>query len=423
MRRAYRGFFQMSNIQEVKATLDKIHASVEQRLQPLEKGYDQVLKAVARLQIGATSAPASDELPTNHLALFNAALRASAPRAVAIDAEGLRRYTEAESTYWRFGAERAGPQIMNELSVGSESDGGFLATPERDTAIKRRLFDQSPMRSLATVRNITRGGALEIPLDHDDIESGGWVAEKSPRNETDTPKVGLQTIEAHEQYAQPFVTQKLLDDGDIDIGAYVTEKIGDKFGRVEGTAFVTGTGVNQPRGFLDYAAAAVTTDDATRGWGVLQYVPTGTAGGFGTDATVTTADDPDCLFDLMAKLKPAYLANAVWKMRRSTGAALRKLKDATGRHLWVDSLTEGGRPILIGHPVVFNEDMPAIAANAFAIAFGDFRQGYTILDRLGVTILRDPYTTKGKVKFYARRRVGGDLTDFDAIRLLKFATS
>jgi HK97 family phage major capsid protein len=383
----------------------------------LRIGLDESLKAYARLSVGGGSRQAS-ELGPDRLAEFNAALRSSIPHATPVDAERLAAYAAAETAYWRLGAA-APPSIRNEMSVGSESDGGYVVSPERSARIKARLFETSPMRSVATVIPSVRESWEQV-LDPNDLTSGGWVTEKASRSETDTPKIGLQKIETHEQFAEPHLTQKLLDDADVDIGGYIEGKIADKFARTENTAFVTGAGVNQPRGFLDYASASVTTDDSSRSWGVLQYVPTGSASGFPTSGS---ADDPNCLIDLMHKLKPAYLPRAVWVMKRATAATVRKLKDADGRWLWLDSLTDGGRPMLLGHPVVFFEDMPAIASGAFPIAFGDFMAGYTIIDRLGMTVLRDPYTSKGYVKFYARKRVGADVTDFDSIKLLKVATS
>jgi HK97 family phage major capsid protein len=248
------------------------------------------------------------------------------------------------------------------------------------------------------------------------------VGEGDPRGETDTPEVGEQTIYVREQFAQPLASQKLLDMSGFDVEGWLGRKIGDKLGRVENTKFVSGTGVKEPRGFVDYGAAAVTTDDdGPRAWGVLQYVPTGAAAGFPTLSG--GGDDPDALIDLQLKLKPEYLPGAVWAMRRSTAAVIRKLKDKDGRYIWLDNITEGGRPLLLGHPVTFLEDMPAVAANSFSVAFGNFNVGYQIVDGPAIRVLRDPFTTKGKVKFYTTKWTGGDVVNFDALKLLKFGTS
>jgi HK97 family phage major capsid protein len=409
---------------QIAAGLDKIQATIDDRLEPLERtigqhgrAIDESLRMYARLTVGG--APLSVSEPgRNRLAEFNAALRSRLPHASPVNAEQLAAYERAELAYWRMGGA-AHPNIRADMSVGSESGGGYLVSPERSAAIKMRIFETSPMRQLASVIQIN-SDAWEQPLSVSDLTAGGWVTEQASRTETASPLVGIQKIEVHEQYAEPHATQKILDDGDINIAQFIENKIADKFSRDENAAFVSGSGINRPRGFLDYSSAAVTTDDSSRAWGVLQYVPTGVAGGFATDGS---ADDPDVLIDLQHTLKPAYRANATWLMNRATAARVRKMKDADGKYLWSDSLIAGQPATLLGSPVALGEDMPSVASGTYSIAYGDFRQGYLIVDRLGMTVLRDPFTQHGVVKFYARKRVGGDVVDFDAVKLLKFATS
>lgn len=308
------------------------------------------------------------------------------------------------------------------LSVGRDPDGGYLVPAEMSNTFVQRIFETSPMRQVSRVQSIN-SDAWEQPLDTNDATSGGWVAEKASRPTTGTPEIGMQRIPVHEQYAYPLITQKMLEDSAINIETWLLGKTDDKMGRTENAAFVAGNGVGKPRGFLDYKTDAVTTDDDTRDWGVLQYVATGASAGFPT-ISGTTTDDYDPLVDIIAKLKPAYRQGASWMSNRQTEAELRKLKDADGNSLLGLNLRDGATGFqCLGYPIVTGEDMPDIGADSFSLAFGNFNQGYLIVDRLGTSVLRDPYSNKPYVGFYMRRRVGGDVSNFDAIKLLKFGTS
>lgn len=298
---------------------------------------------------------------------------------------------------------------------GSDPDGGYAVIPEFSNGITSTLKAVSPMRRLANVRSISTD-ALEELYDIGDAEAE-WVGEVEARPETDSPPLGKWRIPAHELYAMPKASQQLLDDAAIDIGKWLVDKVSKRFAQKEGNAFVLGNGVGKPRGFLDYGAAAVTTDDATRPWGKLQYIATGVDGDFAASAK------GDKLIDLQAELKTGYLPNAVWLMNRRTRAQVRKFKDSQQNYVWQQSLIAGQPDLLLGHPVELDEEMPAIASNSFSVAFGDFRAGYTIVDRIGIRTLRDPFTAKPYVLFYCYARSGGDVTNFEAIKLLKFATS
>jgi len=404
---------------ELTESFERFRKANDERYNALEKGVEDALRAATRFGVGGGGGGAPDDVE-RRLKSFKAGLR-DLGLSTRVDADTLRGYIAAESQYWRLGGA-APPDVQAALHTGSDAAGGFLVSPDRSDAIRARTFDQSPMRQLATVETTT-SDVLEVPVDSDDIAAGGWVAELGTRGETATPRVGLQKIEVHEQFAQPHVSQRLLEDADRDLDAWLTARIADKFARTEGTAFINGNGVGRPRGILSYAADAVTTDDATRDWGVLQYVPSGAAGGFPTVSGLAGATDADALVTMTSKLKPVYRANARWLMNRSTAATLRTLRDADGRYLWQDGLIAGAPAALLGFEVVTDEGMPAIASDSFSIAFGDFRAGYTIADRRGITVLRDPFTSKGVVKFYATQRVGGDVTDSEAVKLLKFAVS
>lgn len=315
------------------------------------------------------------------------------------------------------------PDVHAAMQVGSEPDGGYWVPTQQSDMIRTRLFETSPMRQVASVMTITTD-SIAFPIDSDDATSGGFVGETESRPETATPQIREQTIYAREQYAEPRATQRLLDMAVVDVEAWLIGKIVDKMTRVENTAFVTGNGVTRPRGFTDYSGAAVTTDDASRAWGALQYVPTGASAGFPT-VSGSTAADPDALITTIAKLNPGYRQGANWAMSRATEAVIRKLKDAEGRYLvGMGDLRDNALQFsLLGYAIVNMEDMAAVGAGSFSAAFGNFRVGYQIVDGRGVRILRDALTTKGFVKFYTTKFTGGDVVNFDAIKLLKFGAS
>ena len=322
---------------------------------------------------------------------------------------GESRLLEDDKRALAFGEAKA-------LSVGVQGEGGYWVTPEMSDRIIRRSFETSPMRSIASVVTIGTD-AIEFPTDTNDAVTGGWVGEKDARAETATPQIGLIRIPVHEQFANPRATQKLLDDAAFPVEDWLADKIADKLVRDENVAFVTGNGVAKPRGFLDYGADALTTNDSSRAWGILQYTPSTNASGF-------AATDPgDDLITLLYKLKAVYRAGASWLMNRATAAEVRKFKDGQGNYLWQTSFQAGQPDRLLGYPVVEGEDMPDVAASNFPIAFGNFREGYQIVDRQGVRVLRDPFSAKPFVQFYTTKRAGGDVTDFDAIKLFKIATT
>ena len=406
----------------IEAKVDAANADVAR----LQAALDDTNRNVGRLTIGGSQS--GEDLDE---ARYNARLFIAARTGKPVDAvpdsvvEQYRAYRGAFNAYVRRGGaagEMLPEGIRNELSVGSDPDGGYWVPTELSQTVAKRLFETSDVRSVANVVTISTD-SLEMPTDTNQSTSGGWVGEKESRSETATPQVGVQRIVVHEQYAEPHITQKLLDDAAINVEAWLADKTADILMRTENTAFVTGSGSGRPRGFMDYRSAAVTTADSSRAWGVLQYLTTGAAGAFPT-VSGSTASDPDKLLDVIAALKPAYRGNSRWFMSRATEAAVRKLKDADGRYLvGMGDLREGVAGFsLLGFPIYTMEDMPAIASDAFAIAFGDMRAAYTIVDRQGIRVLRDPYTSKPFVKFYTTRRVGGDVVNFDALKLVKFAS-
>lgn len=303
------------------------------------------------------------------------------------------------------------------MSVSSDPEGGFSVLPAFSTEMTKTIFESSPIRQYARTVTISTDAFEEIS-DRDEVEAN-WVGETESRPETDAPDIGKLRIPVHELYALPKVTQKLLDDSSIDIGAWLVDKGGDQFARKEATAFVSGNGMGKPRGFLDYSTVA--TGDATRDWGVLQHVVTGEAATFKTPTT--SVSPADCLIDLQTTLKAGYRKDAIFAMNSATAGVVRKFKNAEGAFIWQQSMLAGQPDLLLGHPVVLAEDMQDIGAGAYPIAFGNFKRGYTIVQRQGLKLMRDPFTAKPNVLFYMTHRVGGDVNNFEAIKLLKVAAS
>ncbi len=317
-------------------------------------------------------------------------------------AEQPEEYRKALSTLVRTGDDTA----LKSMSVGSDPDGGYVVIPARSQGMTQKIFDASPMRRLARVETITTGDAWEEPIDADDI-GAEWVGESQGRPETDTAQLGMLRVPVHETYALQPVTQRLIDDASIDVGAWVEGKISDKFARQEGTAFTLGDGVAKPRGFLTYTTD--TASDATRAWSTIQHLMSGAA----------TAVTADALRDLVWGLRAPYRTGAAWLMNSNSANAIDKLKDGNGNYLWRDSSAAGVPPSLLGYPVEFSEDMPDIAAGTFSIALANWKRAYVIADKLGIRVLRDPFSSKPKVLIYAYKRVGGGLANSEAIKLMK----
>jgi HK97 family phage major capsid protein len=300
---------------------------------------------------------------------------------------------------------------IKSMSVGSDPDGGYTVMPVMSDSMTTRLFDQSPMRKICRVETITAGDAFE-ELDDRDEPDATRVGETESRPATETPQLGKWRIPVEEIYALQPVTQRLLDDTSRDLGGWIEGKVTDKFGRSEGTAFISGDGVKKPRGLLNYTA--VTTADATRTAGQIQYVKTGGASGF------AASNQADALKTLMWTLRTPYRTGAVWMMNSSTAAAVDKFKESTtNAYIWRNGMQLGEPAALLGYPVVINEDMPDLGSNTFPIAFGNFKLAYCIVEKRGIKWLRDPFTNKPNVLHYAYKRVGGGLANDDAVKLLK----
>jgi HK97 family phage major capsid protein len=299
---------------------------------------------------------------------------------------------------------------LKALAGTTEAAGGYAVPEEIDAEIGRLLTSISPIRAIANVVRVGSSGYRKL------VTAGGtpsgWVSETAGRPETATPTFIEVAPPFGELYANPAASQAMLDDSAFDVEAWLAQEIATEFARAEGSAFVSGNGVNRPKGFLSGATSAQT--DGSRPFGTLQYLATGAAGGFG-------ANPADKLIDLVQALRPPYRQGAAFVMNSATASAIRKFKTVDGAFLWQAGLVSGQPDMLLGYPVVEAEDMPDVAADSLSVAFGNFRAGYLIAERTETQILRDPYTNKPFVHFYATKRIGGQVANSEAIKLLRFA--
>jgi HK97 family phage major capsid protein len=360
--------------------VDRINKAMDEQ----KRVIDQLVLKKARPALGSGQALTPDMM--EHKVAFDAYIRKG-------DDSGLRAL-EAKA-----------------YSIGVNTDGGMLVPPELDTGIGRRVSVVSPMRRLATVRQIS-AAVLKKPFALAGLPSG-WVTETAGRPQTNTQSLAELNFPTMELYAMPAATQALLDDSAVDIEAWISGEVDIVFAEQEGAAFIIGDGVAKPKGFLAYANVA----DTSWSWGNLGYVPTTVAGGF------KAANPSDNLVDLIYALKAGYRQNANFMMNRKTQGEIRKFKDSTGNYLWQPPSGPDRQATLMGYPIAEAEEMPDIAANSLSVAIGDFRAGYLIVDRIGTRILRDPYSAKPYVLFYTTKRVGGGIQNFEAIKLLKFTVS
>lgn len=297
--------------------------------------------------------------------------------------------------------------IRAAMSVGSNGDGGYLAPVEWDRQIHKALLNLSAMRSVCTVITTTTGGYSTIW--NNNLWGSGWVGETASRPQTSTPTLSPVIFKAGELYAQPAITQTLLEDAAINLDQWLATEVSDEFTRQEGIAFVSGNGVNKPQGFLSYVGSGTTIHPGGE--------PGVTVSGAASSVT------GDGIIDLIHQLAAPYRAGAAFLMNSTTLGSIRKLKDGQGNYLWQPSFIAGQPQTLAGYPVFIEEAMPDVAAGNLPIAFGNWARFYVINDRLGTSIVRDPFTAKPYVLFYTRKRVGGGIQDPRAVRLLKIGTA
>ena len=354
---------------------------IQKKLQAQEERMNMLDRKTAIRGRAPLSTTAETEVP--HQKAFNAYLRSG-------DDDGLRGL------------------VIEEKGLTVASDGGFLAAPQVAETVQNVLRSGASLRRLANVVAV-ESSAYEVLVDKGDM-GAGWASE-ADMAETVPGGIERISIPVHELSAMPKASQRLLDDAAFDVEAWLAERIADKFARSEAAAFIRGDGVAKPRGILSYPTAP--NGSATEGQ--IGMVLSGALGDFDAAAPA------DVLIDLVYALGAEYRANASFVLNSKTAARIRKMKDADGRFLWTDALSSGQAPQLLGYPVLISEDMPDVDVEATAVAFGDFRAAYTIVERPDLRVLRDPFSAKPHVLFYATKRVGGGITDFRAVKLMKFA--
>ena len=368
---------------------------------PLDASFDLVARQDAAEQALTSLRGDVDEVKSRLEKVSRAASRPAIAGAQSVSPE-LKGFVDG---YLRFGRESELKSVTGVVAA----DGGFAVPREIDALISAQLKVISPIRAIAQVVQTGTAGYRKL-VSSGATANSGWVSEVAARPETGTPKFNEIAPPMGELYANPAASQAMLDDAQFGLEEWLANEIAVEFARAEGTAFVNGTGTNQPRGFLQ-AATALTTD-ATRPFGTLQHVVTGNAAAFDTAPELK-------LIDLVHSLKAGHRQGAVFVMNSKTLATVRKFKAADGSFIWQPGIQDGAPVRLLGYPVIEAEDMPDVAANTLPIAFGNFRNGYLIAERKETTILRDPFTNKPFVNFYATKRIGGQVLDSDAIKLLK----
>jgi HK97 family phage major capsid protein len=379
----------LSRIESAIGDVIEAKQAQEGRLKAIEDGQKAIETALNRAPVG-TSQDSKEALKEKGKKLFNDFARNDKHREVYFD-DFVKSLPDAE---------------QKALTTASNPDGGYLVTPEFGGIINTFVYESSPIRQLATVTTIGTD-MLEVVLDNGEATSG-WVGETESRAETNTPTLNKLSIPVNELYAEPRVTQKMLDDGIIDVESWLAQKVGEQFSRKEATAFVNGTGFNQPRGMLTYTSGTTVASSQ------VEQVISGSASTFLYDG----------LIDLTSALKEQYQANAVFLTRRASLANLLKVKDGQNQPIFnmTYDKTAGVQSGILGKALYFAADVPAVGSNALAMIYGDIRAAYQIVDRTGVRVLRDAYTAKPYVKFYTTKRVGGSVVNFEAFKVQKIST-
>ena len=384
-------------------------ARIEADLDKAQKAADDAALAVKRQSRMVTDSDGNEvNLDAKALAWARNIARSRGTDVRDFGNSGMTAYKSALDAYIRKEERTLSSDEVKALSVGSDPDGGYVVYPDMSGRIVTRIFETSPMRAYASIQTISTD-ALEGLFDLNEASSG-WVGETDSRPVTSTPQLGKWRIPVYEMYAKPQATQKLLDDAANNMEAWLASKVSEKFARQESTAFVTGDGVNKPRGFLTYSSGTTLP-------GTIEQLPTGASGAFAADP-----NGADVMINALYGLKAQYRANATWFMNRVTLRQVRRLKDGDSAYLWAPGIAAGQPSTLLGYPVASFEDMPDPASNSLSVAVGDMREAYQIVDRIGIRTLRDPYSAKPYVEFYTTKRVGGDVVNFEAIKLIKFGS-
>ena len=407
----------MSDFAEIKGLVEKINPTLTElrsEVDALKASAPKDVVTEEKHQRMADDVAAKMEALQAKQAKLEAALnRPGAGEATGMDAELEQKHRDAFKQYITGGSlddefkeTRYGVEIKA-MSTDVNPDGGYIVRPELSQNIITRVFETSPLRQVASVESIG-SKSIDILID-DDEASAAWESEASTASATTTPQLALKSISAHILLNKLTLTSSMIEDGYLDVEAWLSRKVADKFSRMENTAFVSGNGVGKPRGFLTYDAAATA---GTYERNAITQINMGSAAALNADG----------LIEVQNALKEEYQAGAVFGMKRTTFGAALQLKGNDNYFFSPVMLRDGQASIqLLGKPVVFMDDMPAVAANALSVVYADFSRAYTIVDRVGLQFLRDPYTAKPNVEVQARKRTGGDVTSFDAIVIGKVA--
>jgi HK97 family phage major capsid protein len=394
---------------DLDAKLDKLGGELDKMSEGMQR-IDDIEKRMNRPDFGAEKDRNYEAEVKQFQGMRKAFAVRSADAAMSVD-----EYKTYVSGFWnliRTGTKDALTDAERKAMIaGDDSNGGYLLPPPTVGRIVKKVFELSPIRAIASVQQVSTD-ALEGLYDNDE-SSYGWVGEVAARTTTTTPTLGKYRIEVAEMYADPKCSQRLLDDAAVDHEAWLAAKVADKFSRVEGYAFINGTGVGQPRGFASYTMA--TTGDGSRTWGQIEKVKTTANGDF------AASNPADKLFDLIQAFKTVYLQNARWVTTREVIAKVRKFKESTtNAYMWQPGLAQGTPDTLLGYPIVIAQDVPALATGSLSMWLGDWMEAYQIVDRFGIRTLRDPFTDKPYVHFYSTRRVGGGVVNFEALKAISF---
>ena len=401
-------------IEASNGVFEEFKAANDERLKQLEKtGSEDVVTAEKVEKINATITALETAISEQSQALARASLGAGGEAGDPDKAA----HAKAFNKFFRRGIDDGlrELEVNAALSSDSDPDGGFTVPEQMESTIDRVLGTVSAMRGMARV--IPIGAATYKKLVNVGGASSGWVGERGSRSETSTPELRAIVINSQELYAEPAATQTMLDDSFMDIEGWLADEVSIEFAEQEGAAFITGNGINKPKGILAYDTVA----NGSYAFGKVGLINSGASGAFPYLSGSTIGHDANTLIDLVHALKQGYRNNANFLMNDTALGSVRKLKDKDGNYVYQASLREGSPETLLGKPVQTDDNMPDISANSLSIAFGDFQRAYTITDRVGVRVLRDPFTNKPYVLFYTTKRVGGGITNFEALKLMKFA--
>jgi HK97 family phage major capsid protein len=405
--------FKKTNDAAIQAKADgKAIGDLEAKLASLNEALDKVQAKLSRPGVMATKSEdrQSPEAEAYKAAFMNWVRNPSDPeRRTALQL----RARELRKVETKAGGDEDGFETRAVQTVTSTGSAGGFALPEIiERQIQRLSVDISPIRQIATVRTVGSPDYKELF----DINGAAfeWVGEAGTRSQTNTPDLAEVAPTFGMASARPRASEESLDDLFFDVESWLINSAAEAIAQGEGLAFVSGNGTNRPTGFLA-GPTPVTTVDASRAFGTLQYIASGQAAALPTSA--------DVFFDLVYALRARYRANATWVLNKLVLSSVRKYKDTTNQYLWQPSLSMSQPETFMGYPIAEAEDMPAVGANAFPVAFGDFREGYLIADRVGMRMTRDDITVPGFVQFYIRKRVGGRIRNSQAIKLLRISTT